>query len=79
MSFFSLAAIFCAFHDIPRLGGKRYGFNAKGSGYTVPLDRELFSRLAALVLSVRNGTWIDYLSGRVSTAAEDGRHGERHD
>jgi 4-amino-4-deoxy-L-arabinose transferase-like glycosyltransferase len=30
--------------------GKRYGFNAKGSGYTVPIDRELFTRMAEWLL-----------------------------
>jgi 4-amino-4-deoxy-L-arabinose transferase-like glycosyltransferase len=35
--------------------GKRYGFNAKGSGYTVPIDRELFSRMGEWLLGNSRG------------------------
>lgn len=35
--------------------GKRYGFNAKGSGYTVPIDRELFTRMGEWLLGNSRG------------------------
>jgi 4-amino-4-deoxy-L-arabinose transferase-like glycosyltransferase len=35
--------------------GKRYGFNAKGSGYAVPVDRELFTRMGEWLLGNSRG------------------------
>jgi 4-amino-4-deoxy-L-arabinose transferase-like glycosyltransferase len=35
--------------------GKRYGFNAKGSGYSVPVDRALFTRMGEWLLGNSRG------------------------
>jgi 4-amino-4-deoxy-L-arabinose transferase-like glycosyltransferase len=35
--------------------GKRYGFNAKGRGYSVPIDRQLFSRMGEWLLGNSRG------------------------